>query len=253
MPMLRVIVSYVLVFGLVFSSMAWYGGDWQRVRERIGIFKGENATSYQRLSIVYKAVVVAEPLEYLGVDEASRAEPATVEVNPGDVTSSGTHVHDLNSVGRYATRERSCGSLTYHNISACTLFSDPARFFHCQRCANKVKGKLFIKFHDSESYAFFLNKKNVATRLAASLKRDVNSTNWPTKRESWKDKKYFLEANHRNYVREEQRKLTHDHPSFIQSSMLPFPVHKNWKFNQPELLAQNNLLRHCSQIFKQKG
>lgn len=74
-------------------------------------------------------------------------------------------------------------------------------------------------------------KKNVATRLAASLKRDVNPTNWPTKRESWKDKKYFLEANHRNYVREEQRKLTHD-PSFIQSSMLPFPVHKNWKLNQ---------------------
>jgi hypothetical protein len=117
---------------------------------------------------------------------------------------------------------------------------------------NKVKGNLFIKFHDSESYAFLKKKKNVATRLAASLKRDVNSTNWPTKRESWKDKKYFLEANHRNYVREEQRKLTHD-PSFIQSSMLPFPVHKNWKLNQPDLLAQNNLRRHCSQIFRQKG
>ena len=80
------------------------GGDGQRVRERVGIFKGENVTGYQRLSVVYKAVVVAKPLENFGVDEASGAEPATVEVNSGDVTPSGTHVHDLNSVSRYAIR-----------------------------------------------------------------------------------------------------------------------------------------------------
>ena len=84
--------------------MANYRRDCERVRECIGILKGESATCYQRLSVVYKAVVVAEALEYLGVDEASRAEPSTAEVNPRDVTPSGTHVHDLNSVSRYAIR-----------------------------------------------------------------------------------------------------------------------------------------------------
>lgn len=102
--MLLVIVRdkyYLLVF--VYSSMTNYRRDSQRVRECVGIFKGESAAGYQRLSVVNKAVIVAKALEYLGVDEANRAEPATVEVNSGDVTASGTHVHDLNSVGRYAT------------------------------------------------------------------------------------------------------------------------------------------------------
>lgn len=107
--------------------MADYRRDCERVRECIGILKGESATCYQRLSVVYKAVVVAEALEYLGVDEASGAEPATVEVNSGDVTASGAHVHDLDSVSRYATGKRGSGSLTHHYISAGTLFSDPVR------------------------------------------------------------------------------------------------------------------------------
>ncbi|KAJ6764264.1 hypothetical protein OIU74_023192 [Salix koriyanagi] len=94
----------LLGFGvLACSSMTGDGGDGQRVRESIGVFKGENVAGYQRLSVVYKAVVVAKPPENLGVDEASGAEPSTVEVNPGDVTAGGTHVHDLNSVSRYAS------------------------------------------------------------------------------------------------------------------------------------------------------
>jgi hypothetical protein len=162
MIMLVVIVRdtyYLLVF--VYSSMTNYRRDSQRVRECVGIFKGESAAGYQRLSIVNKAVIVAKALEYLGVDEANRAEPATVEVNSGDVTTSGTHVRDLNSVSRYATGKRGCGSLTYHYISAGTLFSYPVRLLHCPCCVKqmqkrKKKVSFFIQFHDSESYVLLL-------------------------------------------------------------------------------------------------
>ncbi|KAJ4850132.1 hypothetical protein Tsubulata_000606 [Turnera subulata] len=92
-----------------------------RVRESIGIFKGKDATTRQRLAVVYKAVIVADSFENPGVDEESRAEPATVEVYPGDITASGTHIPDLNGVCRYAVWKWSGGSLVNHNVCPATL------------------------------------------------------------------------------------------------------------------------------------
>lgn len=114
--------------------------DREWVKESIGILKWKCAPIDQGLPIVDKAIIVENALENLGVDEASRTKPATVKVNPRDITAGDAHVHNLNSVGRYAAWKRSCGSLVYHNIGLRTLISPYSiRFVHCQCCVNRIQ------------------------------------------------------------------------------------------------------------------
>lgn len=68
----------------VYQSPAGDGGDGKMISESVGILKHHRPTGYQRLSVVHKAVIVAESLEKAGVDQPCRAEPAAGEVDVGD-------------------------------------------------------------------------------------------------------------------------------------------------------------------------
>lgn len=139
-------VNYQFFWRLMFYLISWlllrayYRGDWQWVEEGIGILKRESATIHQGLAIVHKAIIIAKALEDLWVDEMSRAEPATVEVNAIDVAPGYTHVHDLNGVGGNATWEWACRSLVYHYIWLGTLFTpNSVWFLHCYCCVKHIQ------------------------------------------------------------------------------------------------------------------
>lgn len=52
--------------------------DGKRVKEGVGVLKGDCSTIDQRFPVVHKAVVVAKASERFGVDETGRAKPAAV-------------------------------------------------------------------------------------------------------------------------------------------------------------------------------
>lgn len=123
-------------------SRARNGRDGERVRVGVGILKGESVPVGQGLAIVNEAVVVAEALEDPRVDETVGAEPATVEVDARDVAPGHASVHDLHSIGGYATGERGRRSLAYHYIGlAASLPPHPVRFFHCRCCIKQTQNK----------------------------------------------------------------------------------------------------------------
>lgn len=113
------------------------------VGEGVGILERNRPTILQGFAVIDQAIVVAKPLEDLGVDEVGRAEPATVQMNAGDVATSEADIHDLDRVGGNATRECRCGALIHHNVRHRTLSSrNSVRFYHCcvKHVHNKNKG-----------------------------------------------------------------------------------------------------------------
>ncbi|CAK9186944.1 unnamed protein product, partial [Ilex paraguariensis] len=91
-------------------------GNKEWVTEGVGVLKRNGAAMDERLAVIDKAIVEAEALEDLRVDEAGGAERATVEVDAGDVTAGGAHVRDLHRICGYAVGKGRCGALVYNDI-----------------------------------------------------------------------------------------------------------------------------------------
>ena len=92
----------------------------------------DDPTAGQRLAVVDETVVVAEAFEDLWVDDMGGAEPATAEVDPGDVAARDTRVDDLHAELGNATWHSACGALGYHYVAPDALVSPhTVRFNNC--------------------------------------------------------------------------------------------------------------------------
>ncbi|KAJ8537051.1 hypothetical protein K7X08_035452 [Anisodus acutangulus] len=73
------------------------GGNSEWVTESVGILEGDSMTISKGLAIIDEAIVKTQSFENTRVNKASRAEPATFQMDAGNVTAGNANVHDFYS------------------------------------------------------------------------------------------------------------------------------------------------------------
>lgn len=130
--------------------------------------KGDGTAILEGLPIINEAVIVVKALEHLWVDEASRAEPATVQVNTSNFAPTNAKIHDLNGVGGNATRKRCCGTLVYYNISLAAFVTPNS--VRLRRSSGTMMEKLAMSTRESV-VAIFLETHTTRPSIRISKKR----------------------------------------------------------------------------------